>query len=59
MRKVNFLEEFPILIFHKIFIANRPKAMAEFTFSEAVSIWKNLLPEFTLDYLFDDTDRPA
>lgn len=40
-------------------LTNKLNGTTEFTFGEAMSIWKDLLPEFTLDYLFDDTDRPA
>lgn len=34
-------------------LTNKLNGTTEFSFDEAITIWKNLLPEFTLDYLFD------
>lgn len=40
-------------------LTNKINGTTEFSFNEAMAIWKNLLPEFNLDYLFTDTDQPA
>lgn len=40
-------------------LTNKLNGTTEFSFNEAMAIWKNLLPEFNLDYLFADTDQPA
>lgn len=40
-------------------LTNKLNGTTEFSFNEAMAVWKNLLPEFNLDYLFADTDQPA
>ena len=40
-------------------LTNKLSGATEFSISEALSIWKNLLPEFTIDYLFKDSGGGA